>query len=185
MKSRIKLLEEQLFEKNEELQRYHLMGNAADEKITALGKIHNDKIRSLMNSIQTLKKENAQLETQGKEHKRSKLIAQLNRDIDDQDTAIEVLRNYIYKKEGKEIGRATCDGIIVAALTKGPERIRAPSREELRMEIDRLKNEILLLRRKLKDPNVAIPEGAQQVGETFGLEKSVASEQSSFENANE
>jgi hypothetical protein len=55
------------------------MGNAADEKIQALGKIHNDKIRSLMNSIQTLKKENASLQNQGKEHKRSKLISQLNK----------------------------------------------------------------------------------------------------------
>lgn len=53
------------------------------------------------------------------------------------------------------MGRATCDSIIVAALTKGPERIRALSREELRMEIDRLKNEVLLLRKKMKDPTTA------------------------------
>jgi|JI6StandDraft_1071083.scaffolds.fasta_scaffold10071_8 hypothetical protein len=88
LKSRVKSLEEQLFEKNEELQRYQTMGNAADEKIQALGRIHNDKIRSLMNSIQMLKKENAQLENSGKEHKRSKLISQLNREIEDQDTVI-------------------------------------------------------------------------------------------------
>ncbi len=79
LKSKIKMLEEQVFEKNEELQRYQSMGNAADDKIQALGKIHNDKIRSLMNSIQSLKKENASLQNQGKEHKRSKLIAQLNK----------------------------------------------------------------------------------------------------------
>ncbi len=33
------------------------MGSATDEKIQALGRIHNYKIRLLMNSIQMLKKE--------------------------------------------------------------------------------------------------------------------------------
>lgn len=42
------------------------MGSAADDKIQALSKIHNDKIRLLMNSIQMLKKDNAQLTNQGK-----------------------------------------------------------------------------------------------------------------------
>jgi hypothetical protein len=73
------------------------MGSAADEKIQALSKIHNDKIRSLMNSIQMLKKDNAQLLNQGKEHKRSQLIAGLNKQIADQDIVIEVIRNYVYK----------------------------------------------------------------------------------------
>ena len=81
-----------------------------------------------MNSIQMLKKDNAQLTNQGKEHKRSQLIASLNKQISDQDIVIEVIRNYVYKKEGKEQGRAHLDSIIVAALTKGPERIRAPTR---------------------------------------------------------
>lgn len=73
-----------------------------------------------MNSIQMLKKDNAQLQNQGKEHKRSNLIAGLNKQIMDQDIVIDVIRNYVYKKEGKEEGRAHLDGIIVAALTKGP-----------------------------------------------------------------
>lgn len=86
-----------------------------------------------------LKKDNAQLLNQGKEHKRSKLIAELNKQIMDQDIVIEVIRNYVYKKEGREEGRAGLDGIIVAALTKGPERIRAETREELKIEIENLK----------------------------------------------
>ena len=51
-----------------------------------------------MNSIQVLKKENALMENQGKQHKRSKLISQLNKEIDDQDLVIEILRKYIYDK---------------------------------------------------------------------------------------
>lgn len=39
------------------------------EKIKALNQLHSDKIRSLMNSIQLLKKENKNLEKLTKEHK--------------------------------------------------------------------------------------------------------------------
>lgn len=40
--------------------------------------------------------------------------------------------------------------MIVKALTKGPERIRPLSREELRMEIDKLKSVNISLENKLK-----------------------------------
>jgi hypothetical protein len=52
---------------------------------------------------------------------------------------IEVLRKFIYDDKGREEGRKICDDVIVKALTKGPERIRPLTREELRMEIDKLK----------------------------------------------
>lgn len=43
--------------------------------------------------------------------------------------------------------------MIVKALKKGPERIRPLTREELRMEIDRLKSINLGLENKLKNMN--------------------------------
>jgi len=49
------------------------------------------------------------------------------------------MRKYVYEKEGKESGRKALDEVIVSALKKGPERIRPLTREELRMEIDKLK----------------------------------------------
>ena len=52
---------------------------------------------------------------------------------------IEVLRKNIYDEKGKVEGRKLCDEIIIKALTKGPDRIRPVTREELRMEIDKLK----------------------------------------------
>lgn len=106
---------------------------------TAMTKIHNDKVKSLLNSLQIVKKEKAELQGLSKEHKRSKLIEQLNKEILDQDIVIEVLRKYIYDDKGRDKGRQICDQVIVKALTKGPERIRAVTREELRMEIDKLK----------------------------------------------
>lgn len=101
--------------------------------------MHADKVKSLLNSIQILKKEKAAIEGLSKEHKRSKLIEQLNKQILDQDIVIQVLRKQIYDEKGKEKGRQICDSIIIKALTKGPDRIRPLTREQLRMEIEKLK----------------------------------------------
>eukprot|EP01015_Nassula_variabilis_P000094 TRINITY_DN10039_c0_g1_i1.p2 TRINITY_DN10039_c0_g1~~TRINITY_DN10039_c0_g1_i1.p2 ORF type:complete len:200 (-),score=38.35 TRINITY_DN10039_c0_g1_i1:59-658(-) len=102
------------------------------EKITALNKLHSDKIRALMNSIQLLKKENAQLKKGAQEHKRSDLISNLNKDISDQESIIEALRRLVNNDE-------KVDAAIVETLNKGPPRYRAPSREELLSEIRKLK----------------------------------------------
>lgn len=66
-----------------------------------MNKMHADKIKNLLNSIQILKKQKASIEGLSKQHKRSKLIEQLNKQISDQDLAIEVLRKWIYEKVGK------------------------------------------------------------------------------------
>lgn len=110
--------------------------SAADSKIKALNNIHSEKIRSLMNSIQLLKKENMQLEKLQKEHKRSELISQLQKDVSDQDTIIETLRSTC---KIRNITEEVLDAAIIEALTKGPPRIRALTREELKIEIKKLK----------------------------------------------
>lgn len=111
-------------------------------------------MKSLLNSLQLVKKEKAALESLGKEHKRSKLIEQLNKEILDQDLVIDVLRKHIYDEKGRDKGRELCDSIIVKALTKGPERIRPLTREELRMEIDRLKAQGVAQEGKVKGGKV-------------------------------
>lgn len=120
-----------------------------------MNKIHNDKVKSLLNSLQILKKEKASVEGLSKEHKRSKLIEQLNKEIMDQDIVIDVLRKYIYDDKGRDKGREICDEIVIKALTKGPDRVRALTREELRMEIDKLKAVNFSIEAKLKGNNTA------------------------------
>ena len=56
----------------------------------------------------------------------------------------------MYDREGREKGRVVCDDGIVKALTKGPDRIRPLSREELKMEIEKLKGINLSLEGKIK-----------------------------------
>jgi chromosome segregation ATPase len=150
---RIKDLEGTIEQRNLNLQDYQDIERIADEKIKGLNAIHAEKIRSLMNSIQMLKKENASMGKQTKEHKRSELIQQLNKDITDQDTVIGVLRGMIGDQ-----GRA--DGEIIKTLTKGPPRIRVPTREEFKIEIKNLKASLLKYEKK-KGNNTAGVENEQ------------------------
>jgi hypothetical protein len=71
--------------------------------------IQSDKVRSLMNSIQLLRKENANLKQLGKEHKRSGLIEQLNQEVKDQDMVIHALRELVNDD-------TKCDAAIIKAL---------------------------------------------------------------------
>lgn len=87
-----------------------------------------------MNSIQLLKKENKNLEKLTKEASRSALIEQLNKDIQDQEIVIEALRKCIPDEKA--------DGAIVDALNKGPPKVRAPTREELKIEVKKLKAQV-------------------------------------------
>lgn len=96
-----------------------------------------------MNSIQTLKKENARLVQLSKEHKRSQLIDQLNQEIRDQDIVIHTLRELI-NDEPK------CDGAIVKALNQGPAKIKALSREELKIENKKLSSQLITLKGQLE-----------------------------------
>jgi len=140
----------ELEQKRDLLLSYESQGSAADgscllnplnqfsEKIRALNIIHADKIRALMNSIQILKKENKNLEKLTKEANRSQLIEQLQKDISDLDTVVAVIRSFVPDEKA--------DAAIIEALNKGPERIKAPTREEQKIEIKRLKSQVILLK---------------------------------------
>ena len=74
-------LESMLNDRQKEIEQYRNIEEQADNKIKSnpffdlvMTKVHADKIKSLLNSIQVLKKEKAAIEGLSKEHKRSKLI---------------------------------------------------------------------------------------------------------------
>lgn len=94
-----------------------------------------------MNSVQLLKKDNATLSKGQKEHKRSEHIQQLNKEIGDQDTVIDVLRGMIPDQK-------RADAAVIERLSKGPARIRIPTREELKIEIKELKGKLLKYEKK-------------------------------------
>ncbi|CAD8075510.1 unnamed protein product [Paramecium sonneborni] len=121
---------------------YEEQNGAAEKKINALNQIHQDKVRNLMNSITLLKKENAQLKNMNKEHKRSQLIEQLNQEIADQDLVIQTLRSIVNNDQ-------RCDNQIIEALNKGPPKIKALTREELKIENKKLENQLRTLKEQM------------------------------------
>lgn len=141
LNKKIKDLESVLTQKNHSLQDYQDIERIADEKIKGLNAIHSEKIRSLMNSVQLLKKENASLNKGTKEHKRSEFIQQLNKEIGDQDVVIDVLRGLVGDQK-------RADAAIIQTLSKGPARIRVQTREELKMELKDLKAKLLKFEKK-------------------------------------
>ena len=122
--------------------------SAQDLKIEQLSKLQAQKVRALMRSIQELKKENATLKRQSAEHKRSDLIEKLKSEIDMQDVVIEALRSLVSDEE-------KCNKKIEEFLNRGPPRIRAVSREEMRIEIKKLKATIAGLQAKAKGAKAA------------------------------
>ena len=131
------------------------------DKIKALNTIHAEKVRSLMNSIALLKKETQSLKKASQEHKRSELITGLNKEIADQDLIIETLRIMIHNDDA-------ADKEIVRVLTKGPPKIRVETREELKIEIRKLKAQLAkYLAKKDETGN----ENAQKPGESMNLER--------------
>jgi len=109
-----------------------------------------------MTSIQLLKKENASLGKQTKEHKRSEFIQQLNKEIADQDVVIDVLRGLVNDPK-------KADSAIIQTLSKGPARIRVATREELKIEIKELKAKLLKYEKKKNQGGVEVDEEKTQI----------------------
>ena len=107
----------------------------SDSKIENLTKLHAQKIRALMQSIQELKKQNATIRAQSKENNRSKLIEKLKTELVQQEIAIQALRDIINDND-------KCDEQIITYLNKGPPRIRPQSREEMKMQIRKLQSKL-------------------------------------------
>ena len=98
-------------------------------------KDHTSKTSALMKNITELQSHNKKLNQQTKEHKRSQLIEKLKIDIAQQETVIDALRELIGNEDA-------CDEAILKHLNKGPPRVRHLSREEMRIEIRKLKAQI-------------------------------------------
>ena len=67
---------------------------------------------------------------------------------------MEISINALRKHIGKD---DKCDELIVAALSKGPKRVRIASREELKIEINKYKQISLRLVEEMKRAGIKVP----------------------------
>ena len=109
------------------------------EEIKRIKEDHSTKTKSLMKSINKLKEDLEKEKYQQQDNVRAKIIERMKKDIEDNETVIEMMRAIINDDDliNKE---------IVKVLSKGPARARVLSREELRMEIKKLNAEIAALK---------------------------------------
>lgn len=100
--------------------------------------MHSQKIKTLLKSINNLKKEVQKEKFEKNENVRIQKIERLQKDLADMEIVTNALRKEVNMED-------KCDLAIKRALEKGPKRVRIASREELKMEINNFKNLALRL----------------------------------------
>jgi hypothetical protein len=107
--------------------------SGAESKIKAINEMHSEKTKALLKSINLLKKEIQKIKYNSKDNVRHQKNLRLEEDLKLMDLAINTLRKLVGDED-------TCNSAIKKELEKGPARIRALGREELKIEVKKYKN---------------------------------------------
>lgn len=146
----------------------------SEKKIKALNEIHSQKIKALLRSIQNLKKDVQKEKHAKKDNVRAQMIERLKKDIGDNEVVIETLRKLIGDDD-------VIEKELMKVINKGPPRMRVMTREELRMEIKKLKNKLARKSKKKDDAEEDDQSAKSEKGQdNADLEKENVSD---FENA--
>ena len=115
----------------------------AEAQLKAVQEMHSQKIKTLLKSINNLKKEVQTGKLEQKDNVRIQKIQRLEKDLEMMETGMNALRKHIGRED-------ECDRVIAQAMNKGPQRVRIASREELKMEVNKFKNISLRLMEEMK-----------------------------------
>lgn len=140
-----------------ELEEFKKGNSGAEAQLKAVQEMHSQKIKTLLKSINNLKKEVQQEKFDKKDNVRIQKIQRLEKDIELMEIGMNALRRHINKED-------ECDRVITDALNKGPKRIRIASREELKIEINKFKNVSLRLMEEIKRSGGKAPAYATKAG---------------------
>ena len=136
-----------LKKQNEEFKK----GNAgSEEQIKALNEMHSQKVKTLLKSINNLKKEVQREKFEKKDNVRIQRIQRLEKDLEQFEVAQNALRKLVNSED-------KCDQAIAAAFAKGPKKVRIASREEMKIEINKYKNISLRLMDEMKRGGLKAP----------------------------
>ena len=126
-------------------------GNSgSEEQIKALTEMHSQKVKTLLKSINNLKKDVQREKFEKKDNVRIQRIQRLEKDIELQEVAMNALRKLVNSED-------RCDQAITQAFNSGPKRVRIASREELKIEINKYKNISLRLMEEIKRNGLKAP----------------------------
>lgn len=112
--------------------------------------MHSQKVRTLLKSINNLKKEVAKGKFEQKDNVRIQKCQRLEKDIEMLEITVNALRRCVNQED-------RCDQAIKEAFEKGPKRVRIASREELKIEINKYKSIAIKLTGELKRHQLKVP----------------------------
>eukprot|EP00904_Undaria_pinnatifida_P008105 jgi/Undpi1/4424/HiC_scaffold_17.g07779.m1 len=105
-------------------------------QLQAVGKIHAQKVRTLMRSIAELKKKLVIATAQGKDHRRSAMIRAMRTRLREQELVVDVVKEELGRKAG--MGEEETNDWVIRKTVGGPLRFRPKTREELQNELYQL-----------------------------------------------
>ena len=126
-------------------------------KVKSLKHIHNQKVKSLMKSLDAAKKELSAAKGHDKEHRRSALIQSLRKQQRKDELVIDVLKSTLRDKVSDfQQSDTLVNEFIIKKTISGPKRFRPKTREELENDIksmhEKLKTAMSKLQRKSVTP---------------------------------
>eukprot|EP00953_Heterococcus_sp_UTEX-ZZ885_P005795 3590-Heterococcus_DN1.PRE.2 len=111
-------------------------GSDTEAVVTALNKLHSQKVRTLMKSINDLKDKVIEAERAGASSRQSKMVQSLRSKLREQELVADVLKAEVVNL--KQCSKEEVNALVIAKTCGGPKRFRPKTREELQ-------NELLLL----------------------------------------
>ncbi|TMW65875.1 hypothetical protein Poli38472_003640 [Pythium oligandrum] len=132
-------------------------------KLTAIKSAHDQKVRTLLRSINQLQEQIQTLKSQDKEHRRSALIQNLRKSQREQEMLIDILKQTLLDKVPEfQESRELVNEYILKKSVGGPMRFRPKSREELENELEVLDNKYKRAVENLKKAKEARPRPATE-----------------------
>lgn len=125
-------------------------------------RMHEVKVKGLMNSIHMLKQHLAVAKAASREHRRSALIQQLKAAIKDQQNVVDVLREALTDR-GMEATQV--DELIIKKTLGGPKRFRPKTREEMALELVEMTKQNEKLQKKVARAKVLLKNQASSIAE--------------------
>jgi hypothetical protein len=123
-------------------------GSDTEAVVTALNKLHSQKVRTLMKSINDLKDKVIEAERAGASSRQSKMVQSLRSKLREQELVADVLKAEVVSL--KQCSKEEVNALVIAKTCGGPKRFRPKTREELQNELSVLEQKHTRALNKLK-----------------------------------
>jgi hypothetical protein len=147
-------------------------GSDTEAVVTALNKLHSQKVRTLMKSINDLKDKVIEAERAGASSRQSKMVQSLRSKLREQELVADVLKAEVVNL--KQCSKEEVNALVIAKTCGGPKRFRPKTREELQNELSVLEQKHTRALNKLKAAATATAGSSSSVAAAHGATAAAA-----------